>query len=59
MPREKIQSIATSRSMLLINKQITHLHITVRDGDSTRRLTLRYLQEPLVKKTNSWIVDVK
>ncbi|AFT81431.1 MULTISPECIES: PH domain-containing protein [Leuconostoc] len=59
MPREKIQSIATSRSMLLINKHITHLHITVRDGDSARRLTLRYLQEPLVKKINSWIVDVK
>ncbi|CUW09206.1 PH domain-containing protein [Leuconostoc gasicomitatum] len=59
IPREKIQGFKTSQSWFMINKNIQHFSVFVRDSDSAQHVTLRYLKQSAIQEIGNWATRVK
>lgn len=59
VPREKIQGFVTAQTIFMVDKGVQHFTIVIRDGDSGRHVSLRYLDQTAMQKITNWLVDVK
>lgn len=59
IPYEKIQGYTISQTWFMVRQKTQHIHIIVRDGDSSQLVTLRYLKASSIDQLDEILKHVK